>query len=477
MKPTLLCMRSFFPARHLIPSLLGCSAMLAVLLHPEVLQAAESWTGKPIPGYRGIWFDLGQRSMHGSKYSGGLGTYTAKHGPLAIYAEAVHRTFFVYGGTPEAGQRHLLAMIGAYDHANGEVHQPHVVHDKESVNDPHDNPSLSMDPQGHLWVFVSGRGRHRPGFVYRSRHPYDHTAFERVLEAEFTYPQPWWLGEDGCLHLFTQYTRGRELYWNQSQDGRNWTPPRKLAGMGGHYQISHSVGKRVITAFNAHPDGNVDLRTNLYYLQTHDLGKSWQTITGQEITPPLTDFSHPARVENYQAQGRLVYLKDLVLDEAGQPIILHLISDHHQPGPHRRPRFWRVAHWRDGAWAMEDIAPAWHNYDMGSLYVEKGQAWRLIAPTAPGPQQHGTGGEVILWERQAPGKWQPIKAITHHSERNHAYVRRPLHAHPEFAAFWADGDPDRLSPSLLYFTDREGSGLWQLPETMRTGTAKPLPRH
>ena len=386
----------------------------------------------------------------------------------------MNRTFFVYGGTPEAGQRRLMAMIGVYDHQTGKVHQPHVVHDKQTVDDPHDNPSLAMDPQGHLWVFVSGRGRQRPGFVYRSRKPYDHSAFEQVMEAEFTYPQPWWLGEDGCLHLFTQYTRGRELYWNHSSTGRDWTPPRKLAGMGGHYQISRNIGDRVLTAFNAHPDGNVDLRTNLYYLETRNLGESWHTITGHEITPPLTDFSHPARVEDYQAQGRRVYLKDLTVDDEGQPIILHLISDHHQPGPHRRPRSWRVAHWRNGAWTMEDIAPAWHNYDMGSLVVEKGQPWRLIAPTAPGPQKQGTGGEVILWERKAPGSWKPVKAITHHSPRNHAYVRRPLDAHPDFAAFWADGNPDRLSPSLLYFTDREGSGVWQLPETMEGPTAPPL---
>ncbi len=274
MKPKVLAMRRLFPERHYSSSLLGYWTLLAVLLNPGALQAAESWSGRNIPGYRGIWFDLGQRSTHGSKYSGGLGTYTAKHCPLAIHAKAVNRTFFVYGGTPEAGQRRLLAMIGVYDHQTGKVHQPHVVHDKQTVDDPHDNPSLTMDPQGHLWVFVSGRGRQRPGFVYRSRKPYDQSAFEQVMEAEFTYPQPWWLGEAGCLHLFTQYTRGRELYWSHSLTGRDWTPPRKLAGMGGHYQISRSIGDRVLTAFNAHPNGNVDLRTNLYYLETRNLGES-----------------------------------------------------------------------------------------------------------------------------------------------------------------------------------------------------------
>ena len=38
-------------------------------------------------GYRGIWFTLGQKSEFGDKYSGGLGTYTANHVPMAIYSK------------------------------------------------------------------------------------------------------------------------------------------------------------------------------------------------------------------------------------------------------------------------------------------------------------------------------------------------------------------------------------------------------
>ena len=33
------------------------------------------------------------------------------------------------------------------------------VHDKKPVDDPHDNPSLCIDGQGYLWVFVSGRAK------------------------------------------------------------------------------------------------------------------------------------------------------------------------------------------------------------------------------------------------------------------------------------------------------------------------------
>ena len=52
-----------------------------------------------VEGYRGIWFSIGQAaSEYGPKYSGGLGTYTMKHIPMAVYAPAVGRTYFAHGG-------------------------------------------------------------------------------------------------------------------------------------------------------------------------------------------------------------------------------------------------------------------------------------------------------------------------------------------------------------------------------------------
>jgi len=75
----------------------------------------------------------------------------------------VNKTFFVYGGTTGPDQRYLLCMIGSYDHQSNMVSKPVVVYDKKGENDPHDNPSLAMDDDGYLWVFVSGRGKVRPG--------------------------------------------------------------------------------------------------------------------------------------------------------------------------------------------------------------------------------------------------------------------------------------------------------------------------
>ena len=131
-----------------------------------------------VDGFRPIWFDLGQKSEYGSKYIGAFGTYTMKHRPLAIYSAEVDKTFFVFGGTTEEKQRHLLCMISCYDHKTGMVQKPTVVYDKGKVNDPHDNPALLIDPDGYLWVYVAGRGNHRIGFRYRSVRPFDISAFE-----------------------------------------------------------------------------------------------------------------------------------------------------------------------------------------------------------------------------------------------------------------------------------------------------------
>jgi arylsulfatase A-like enzyme/lysophospholipase L1-like esterase len=417
-------------------------------------------------GYEGIWFTLGQFSEHGDKYSGGLGTYTAKHVPLAIHSPEANRTFFVHGGSRN-GERHLLAMAGAYDHATDTPLQPVVVHDKLRVNDPHDDPSLSMDDDGRLWVFVSGRGRHRPGFIYRGLQPHEIGRFERVLEWEMTYPQPWPQPDRGFLLLFTRYTKGRELYWSRSANGFDWPQPHKLAGMGGHYQVSNRRGARVITAFNRHPGGNVDQRTDLFLVQTTDGGATWQSVDGKDLPLPLESPDTPALVRAFSAEKRLVYLKDINFDPRGNPIILVVTSADHRPGPAGDPRIWTVAHWDGKQWLFSQVTRSTHNYDMGSLYVEADGSWRIIGPTEPGPQPLGTGGEMALWESRDQGTtWRKLHDITHGSTFNQTYARRPVDAHPDFYAFWADGNPDTFSPSRLYFTNRDGDRVTQLPARM-----------
>ena len=103
-----------------------------------------------VDGYKGIWFTLGQFSSYGDKYSGGLGTYTSSHIPIAVYSKKVEKTFFVYGGTTAKNEKHLLIMLSYYDHKKGVVPKPVIVYDKAGVDDPHDNASISIDENGFL---------------------------------------------------------------------------------------------------------------------------------------------------------------------------------------------------------------------------------------------------------------------------------------------------------------------------------------
>ncbi|MGX5816731.1 BNR-4 repeat-containing protein [Chitinophaga lutea] len=424
-------------------------------------------------GYKGIWFTLGQFTQYGDKYSGGLGTYTSSHVPLAIYVPAVDKTFFVYGGTTGEKDRHLLIMLSYFDHRTKTVPQPVIVYDKQGVDDPHDNASLSIDENGYIWVFVSGRNTKRPGLIFKSKAPYDISDFVKTEEGEMTYPQPWWLKGKGFMYLFTKYTKGRELYWSTSADGLGWSPAQKLAGMGGHYQVTNVHGEKIVSVFNYHPKGNVDKRTNCYLVQTTDMGRTWTTVDGQPLQTPLTSPQSPALVKDYQANGQLVYLNDLNFDAAGNPVVLAVVSRDHAPGPQGDPREWVIMRRKNGQWDFVTVCRSTHNYDMGSLYID-GDHWRIIGPTEAGPQHWGSGGEIAQWESRDGGTtWKKALQLTRKSPRNHGYVRRPLHAHPDFYALWADGDADRLSRSQLYFSDKKGQ-VYLLPFDMKEAVVKPV---
>lgn len=441
------------------------------------LSAQDSINGnnQSVSGYKGIWFTLNQFSAYGDKYSGGLGTYTAHHIPMAIFAPAVNKTFFVYGGTTHSTEKYLLCMIGSFDHAKNTVSRPVVVHDKGGVDDPHDNPSLLLDQQGYIWVFVSGRNTRRMGYKYKSSQPYDISSFKQITEEVMTYPQPWFIKGQGYFHFFTKYTGVRELYFETSQDGITWTDDRKLAGIknptytkSGHYQVSNQRGNRIVTFFNWHPDGNVDKRTNVYYVQTLDFGNTFETVDGKKLALPIEEIASPARIMDYETLQTNVYLCDVDFDQGGNPVCLYVTSKGHEPGPQNGAREWHILHYNGKEWQDRIVSKSDHNYDMGSLFI-KGNIWRIVAPTDSGPQVHGSGGEVVMLESMDNGlTWSRFKKLTAQSERNHNYIRRVVNGKSPFLYFWADGDPNKFSPSYLYIGDEAGE-VWQLPYCMEKG--------
>ena len=454
--------------------------LLIFLILIGLMSSAQSLSNTKLDGYRGIWFELGQKYEQGDKYSGALGTYTADHIPLAIYSKKVNKTFFVYGGTTNENERHLLCMIGEFDHKTGMVSKPTVVYDKLGVNDPHDNPSLMIDDEGYIWVFVSGRNTSRPGYKFRSVNPLNIERFEQVTEEEMTYPQPWNTNL-GYFHFFTKYTGVRQLYFETSADGLKWTDDKLLAAIAenegeksGHYQVSNVFQGRIAgTFFNRHPQGNVDKRTDLYYLQTADMGKTWTNAAGEMIDIPLLKPEIMARAVEYQSLGKNVYILDMGFDAAGNPVCLYIRSNGHEPGPKSAPYEWCITRWDGKQWQTSIITESDHNYDMGSLYISK-KEWKLVGPTVSGPQKWGVGGELQIWKSTDNGKsWTMEKNLTQNSEFNHSYVRRPVDFKAPFCFFWAAGHPHQFSKSELYFGDFSGN-VWKLPYEMNDDYMKPV---
>ena len=288
-----------------------------------------------------------------------------------------------------------------------------------------------------------------------------------------------YISNQGFFHFFTKYTGVRELYFESSKDGLNWTEDKKLATVkrdsdekSGHYQVSNHKGNKLVTFFNWHPNGDVDKRTNLFYLQTTDFGNTWTTVEGEKVNIPLTDIGSPAKVIDYHSQEKNVYLKDVNFDEKENPIVLYITSGGHEPGPKSGPREWHVTSWNGKKWINNFITVSDHNYDMGSLFVKENK-WIVIAPTQDSPQKYGGGGEIEMWESNDQGKnWLKKQQVTQNSSRNHNYVRRVVNGQNPFYYFWADGNPDKFSQSSLYFGDDDGN-VWELPSSMTEESVKP----
>ena len=106
-------------------------------------------------------------------------------------------------------------MVSYYDHEKKVVPRPTILLDKKT-GDAHDNPVISVDAKGHIWIFSTSHGTDRPSYIHRSRKPYDIDAFElvpatrlqdgnQVAINNFSYFLAWHLPQKGFVCFFTKY--------------------------------------------------------------------------------------------------------------------------------------------------------------------------------------------------------------------------------------------------------------------------------
>src|SRR5690606_29476450 len=100
--------------------------------------------------------------------------------------------------------------------------------------DAHDNPVISMDDDGYIWIFSTSHGTSRPSYISKSNKPYEIEKFEVINATEmvngeekpfdnFSYFQVWHMKNRGFLALYTKYIDGRRVTgFNTSRDGVKW---------------------------------------------------------------------------------------------------------------------------------------------------------------------------------------------------------------------------------------------------------------
>lgn len=210
--------------------------------------------------FTGSWYGIAwdNSNFTNLKYAGPSTTGGAKAAPMAV--KRGNKTYFVINGSSEHYPEHqephsrmvayssLAIMVASYDNSTGKVSAPVTVHVK-GTGDGHDNAVISIDDQGHLYVFVSGRGRKRGGLIYRSNRSIDDSSglpleggFKIVYSDKFqqqdfcetgssktcqhreknymgfTYPQVWWI--ESKKKFLMVHTRYVGVY--NSQNNNHW---------------------------------------------------------------------------------------------------------------------------------------------------------------------------------------------------------------------------------------------------------------
>lgn len=444
-------------------------------------------------GYRGIWYFIGKTNdEYVHKYSGGLGTYPANHYPFSVYAPSVHKTFFCYGGASKAEKPSLLHEVAYFDHKSNTVSRPTIILDKQT-DDAHDNPVISIDKFGFIWIFSTSHGVERPSYIHKSSKPYDIESFELISATylkngksepfnNFSYLQIYYDLKQGFFGLMTHYEKDvlkygknkprRTIGYITSADGVKWSEIKDLGIIQeGHYQSSGVTkagndDKKIVSVFNYHPDtdkgAGLDYRTNIYYLETTDFGKTWQNSIGENVQIPLVNVQNDALVYDAEKEGKLVFINDVAFDETGNTMISYITSKGPNPGPQNGPHEFMTIFLKKGERQQKKVCTVDHNYDYGSLYYEKGN-WLIIAPTGKAPFSFNSGGELEKWElSKKDTNWKFVKKVTQDSQVNHSYPRKPINFNPNFYAFWADGNPREKSVSNLYFSNQKGE-VFKLP--------------
>lgn len=346
-------------------------------------------------GHASSWYELPQYYSGVPKYSGAFGTYPNQTMPVAIKSgDDVFQTF----------SDNLDGNLKIYVMKNTE--NPVLVHTEYAYIDTHMNAAINVDTDGYVMVHVSGRNYKVAGKVYKSAEPHG-TTFNFVKEVDETYPQlhntAW-----GYTVLNSKYEYPEGGGVHRTLWIRNDETSYKLVE-GGHYQISAYKNGRLYTAFNYHPNGLTDSRANLYVMYTTD-GVTWYNVNDELLTLPLPENPENALVYDSEKSGKLVYLKDILVDKFSNVRVLFTESD--SANPLIGQRFLRE--WTKKS--LKTFEVVGHNYNSGAYLEKLGKTYFLAGLKG---EPYYSGGDLALYQLKLDS-WEKLEVLT---DLNYSYAR------------------------------------------------------
>ena len=392
---------------------------------------------------QGVWYACGTANAYPGKkyvYSGPMATYCVWHRPIAVYAPAVRKTFFVFGNPDNS------PTISHYDHRSQRFAAPVVLGSNPDL-DAHRNPTLLIDEAGSIYVFYGAHGH--PTRVVKSLAPYDVSQWSDAAlidDAGTSYPQPWQLREG---EIFVSYRQSPGWCYRKSTDGASsWGPTVNLIRFADAAVYAITIARTGAFPRTVHIAWSMlgggtpeEIRTkhlwarryDVYYARSDDGGTTWKRSDGSEYSLPITE---ETAEKLYESGEHGVWLKDIQLDPQGNPCILFIDAD-----VATYQSAWKLARRTADGWRISDVAQSDHMYDAGGLVILGEDDFRIYAPTTSS-QPHEDGGEIEEWTSSDRGQtWTNTKHLTAGSRYSHNQVKVVFNqGESDFRVLWSYGD-------------------------------------
>jgi hypothetical protein len=341
--------------------------------------------------------------------------------------------------------------------------------------DNHGRPALFVDNEGYIHLVFGGHGGHR---IYGSnplgyngsgkqshvvtKAPGDISAWEELdnIPPFGTYSQFVKMG-NGSLYLFYRHGSHRSdwVYQKSTNNGRSFTAPVSILK---HKQrdddptvhdswyawFEEGPDNTVVCSFNYHPcatrPDHTSLRINSYFIKMDGADDSWENISGESLSVPLTKEMADKRARIFDSQGEKTRLGTIRVDREGDP---HLYFRYFS-ATSSSVYYYR---WKGNTWHSQNRTDPVYRFSDGDIDPVDSKSSSMLLV-----QRAGDLEEVSWWSTVDGGaSWRQGTTLMSSSSANLGMSALIRNAHPDARVVVAEisRDPADMNAKLYLLGD------------------------